>query len=256
MLSGKLNKWRNNFSIPAYKNNKNSNLTGNKYKFTVSTLFSGGLTNTISAIRCEFKCLWGAEYNRDLRNMWSLLTNTVCHKDVFSKSVEGATSPNYLKCNPPSDDYTRNSTGKGGDGDSGWVFIGLPELILKLQPESFLITISDNVYNIHDGVELSSVKQNLKGKYTLFESVLPVWKYGDPTARNWLHEVGTRRKLGQCAYAFRFPKPKFDATLWPRARCIADPDCDVPDECWPDGNIPIAHQGTIKPERPSIHRRL
>ena len=33
-----------------------------------------------------------------------------------------------------------------------------------------------------------------------------------------------------------------------------NPDCDVPDECWLDGNIQIAHQGTIKPERPSIHR--
>ena len=85
--------------------------------------------------------------------MWSFLTNTVCHKDVFSKSIEEVTSPNYLKCNPPSDDYTRNGIGKGGDGDSGWMFIRLTELILKLQPESFLITISDNVYNIHDGVQ-------------------------------------------------------------------------------------------------------
>ena len=132
----------------------------------------------------------------------------------------------YIHTYIPSDDYTRNGTGKGDDGDNGWMFIRLPELILKLQPESFLITISDNVYNIHNGVELSSVKQNLKGKYILFESVL------------------------QCAYDFRFPKPKFDATLWPRARYIADPDCDVPDECWLDGNI------HIEPERPSIHRML
>ena len=94
-----------------------------------------------------------------------------------------------MKCNPPSDNYTRNGTSKGGDGDSGWMFIRLPKLILKLQSESFLITISDNVYNVHDGVELSSVKQNLKGKYILFEPILPVWKYGDPNARNWLHIV-------------------------------------------------------------------
>jgi hypothetical protein len=124
---------------------------GIKPKFTVSTLFSGGLIDTISAIQCDFKPLWGAEYNRDLRNTWSFLTNTVCHKDVFSKSVEEATSPNYLKCNPPSDDYTRNGTGKWGDGDNGWTFIRLPELILKLQPESFLITISDNVYVAEQG---------------------------------------------------------------------------------------------------------
>ena len=187
--------------------------------------------------------------------MWPFFTNTIRHKDVFSKSVEEATSPNYMKCNPPSDDYTRNDTGKGDDDDCGWTFIRLPETTLKLQPESFLITISDNVYNIHDGVELLSVKQNLKGKYILFESLLPVWKYGDHTARNWLHIVGINRKLGQCAYDFRFPKPKFDATLWPRARCIANPDCDVPNECWLDGNIQTAHHGTIKPERPSIHKR-
>ena len=125
---------------------------------------------------------------------------------------------------------------------------------LKLQPESFLITISDNVYSTHDEVELSSIKQSLKGKYILFESILPVWKYGDPTARNWLLIVGVSRKLGQCAYDFRFPTPKFDATLWPRATCIVDSDCVVPDECWLDGNIQITHQVTIKPERPSIHR--
>ena len=91
--------------------------------------------------------------------MWTFLTNTVCHKEVFSNSVEESTSPNYLKCNPPSDDYTRKGTGKGGDGDSGWMFTSLPKLILKLQPESFMITVSDNVYNIHDGAELSLVKQ-------------------------------------------------------------------------------------------------
>ena len=130
-------------------------------------------------MQCGFIPLWGADYNRDLRNMWSFLTNTVCHKDVFSNPVDGATKPNYLKCNPPSDDYIRNGTGKGDDGGGGWMFIRLPKLILKLQPESFLITISDHVYNIHDGVELSSVKQNLKGKYMLFESMLSVWKYGD-----------------------------------------------------------------------------
>ena len=96
LFSGKLNKWRHNFIITAYKNNKNSHTNGNKYKFIVSTLFSGGLTDTISAIRCEFRPLWGAEYNRDLCNMWSFLTNIVCHKDVFSKSVEETTSPNYL----------------------------------------------------------------------------------------------------------------------------------------------------------------
>ena len=64
------------------------------------------------------------------------------------------------------------------------MFVRLPEIILKLKPESFMITISDNVYNIHDGVELSPVKQNLIGKYIPFGSILPVWKYGDPTARN------------------------------------------------------------------------
>ena len=147
--------------------------------------------------------------------MWTYLTNTVCHKEVFSDSVKESTSPNYLKCNPPSDDYMRNGTGKGGDGESGWMFTSLPKLILKLQPESFMITISDNVYNINDGAELSLVKQTLKGKYKISEAILPVWKYGDPTARNWLHIVGMSRKLGQCAYDFRFPQSQFDATLWP-----------------------------------------
>ena len=149
--------------------------------------------------------------------------------------MKESTSPNYLKCNPPSDDYTRNGTGKGGDGDSGWMFTSLPKLILKRQPESFMITISDNVYNINDGAELSLVKQTLKVKFKIFESILPVWMYGDPTARSWLHIVGISRELGQCAYDFRFPNPKFDATLWPRPKYIADLDCDVPEECWLDG---------------------
>ena len=131
LFSGKLNKWRNNFSISDYKNNKSSIVIDNKYKFTVSTLFSGGLTDTISAIRCGFRPLWGADYNHNLRSMWTFLTNTVCHKEVFSNSVKESTSPNYLKCNPPSDDYTRNGTGKGGDGESGWMFTSLPKLILK-----------------------------------------------------------------------------------------------------------------------------
>ena len=54
MFSGKLNKFRNGFSISEYKN---SNITDNKHKFTVSSLFSGGLTDTISAVRCGFRPL-------------------------------------------------------------------------------------------------------------------------------------------------------------------------------------------------------
>ena len=65
---------------------------------------------------------------------------------------------------------------------------------------------------------------------------------------------GNKPKARTTRLRLSVPQTKFDATLWPRARCIADPDCDVPDECWLDGNIQIAHQGTIKPERPSIHR--
>ena len=36
LFSGKLNKWRNNFNISDYKNNKSSSIIDNKYKFTVS----------------------------------------------------------------------------------------------------------------------------------------------------------------------------------------------------------------------------
>jgi hypothetical protein len=159
MFSGKLNKFRNGFSISEYKN---SNITDNKHKFTVSSLFSGGLTDTISAVRCGFRPLWGADHNPNLCNMWSFLTDTRCYENVFGNSIKEAISPTYLKCKPPSDDYTRNGGRKGGDGETGWMFIRLPKLILKLQPESFMISMSDNVLNIHDGVELSGVIQTLQ----------------------------------------------------------------------------------------------
>ena len=252
MFSGKLKKFRNGFSISDYK--KNSTITDNKHKFTVASLFSGGLTDTISAVRCGFRPLWGADHNPNLCNMWSFLTETRCYKNVFGNSVMEAISPTYLKCKPPSDDYTRNGGKQGGDGETGWMFTRLPQIILKLQPEAFMISTSDNVLNIHDGVELSGVIQTLKSSYIVSKSVLRVWEFGDPTARKGLYIVGINRKLGQSAYDFRFPKPKFDATYWPRAKFIADQDCDVPEECWLDGNIQIAHQGTITPERPTLHR--
>ena len=254
LFSGKLTKWRNNFSISEYTNNNNSTLTDNKSKLTVATLFSGGLTDTISALKCDFRPLWGADPHSDLRDMWTFLTHTKCYKNVFSNDVIKSISPNYLKCNPPSDDYIRGGNGSGGDGETGWMFTKLPMIILKLQPESFLITISDNVYNIHNGLELSTVKKNLKCDYIISESTLPVWQYGDPSARKWLHIVGINRKLGQSAYNFRFPKPKYDNSYWPKARMIAEPDADVPEECWLEGNIQLAHQGGITPERPTLHR--
>ena len=74
MFSGKLNKFRNDFSISEYK--KISINTDNKYKFTVSTLFSGGLTDTISAVRSGFRPLWGADHSPNLCNMWSFFTDT------------------------------------------------------------------------------------------------------------------------------------------------------------------------------------
>ena len=105
LLRGKLTKWRNNFCISEYTNNNNSNLTDNKSKLTVATLFSGGLTDTISALKCDFRPLWGADPHSDLRDMWTFLTHTKCYKNVFSNDVVKSISPNYLKCNPPSDDY-------------------------------------------------------------------------------------------------------------------------------------------------------
>ena len=113
-----------------------------KYKFTVSTLFSGGLTDTISAVRSGFRPLCGADHSPNLCNMWSFFTDTRCYKNVFGNSIKEAKSPTYLKCKPPSDDYTRNGGRKGGDGETGWMFTRLPKLILKLQPEALEYTES------------------------------------------------------------------------------------------------------------------
>ena len=88
MFSGKLKKFRNGFSISDYK--KSSTITDNKHKFTVSSLFSGGLTDTVSAVRCGFRPLWGADHNPNLCNMWSFLTETRCYKNVFGNSVKEA----------------------------------------------------------------------------------------------------------------------------------------------------------------------
>ena len=79
---------------------------------------------------------------------------------------------------------------------------------------------------------MDSIRADLQDEYLLYAKMLSVCYYSDPSHKKRLFIVGSRRKMGQAAREFRWPKPDFDSDTCLVARDIAVDDASVPERYW------------------------
>ena len=109
------------------------------------------------------------------------------------------------------------------------MFIRQAEVILSKMPQSFRLEISDNALNVDGGAAIRAITSKLEGKYALFQRLIEMWRFGDPSNRKRLFIVGFDLRLGQVAHEFKWPKPSFFEAKVPIGRVIAVEDDEVPD---------------------------
>jgi len=226
-----LAEWRDAFTVEqaraeqAQHKNKNGS-------FTVAELCSGGCLDTIAAIRAGFKCVWSSEIDKAQARMYEDLTGAKCLGDTFGQEVEEAMRIHYMKSGQPCPNWARSGNGKGEDGETGWMFTEQTKVILKKLPQSFRLEISDFALEVKEGAGVKKVTDALEVRYVIYQRVVQVWRYGDPSNRKRLFIVGFDKKLGQAAHEFKWPKPSFNEENVPISRMIAVRDTEVPEQYW------------------------
>ena len=228
--TAELRDWREAFTINQAKP------TARHYEaqFTVAVLSSGGCVDTISAIRAGYKPIWSTEICKHRQEMWQDLTGTVCHGDTFNIQPNTLQSPDYLTSGQPCIDYALSGSQTGAEGETGWMFTDQVDIILafKPMPKAIRLEISDNALYVNDGAEVGQVISQLQEHYIIYNNILQVWRYGDPTSRARLFVVGFHKSLGPAAHTFKFPAHQYDSYSYPTLRSVAVPDDAVPPEYW------------------------
>ena len=209
--------------------------------YSVAVLGSGGLLDTIAAVRAGFIPVWGTEVCPKQQRLWCELTSSPNYPDTFKDIPANAYRPFYLKSGQPCPNYTCEGSagveGCGSSGSTGWMFVEQGSVILNLKPLSFCLEMTDNAIWIHKGHEVNQLINKLQSEYILHYNLIQLWRHGDPTSRRRMFIVGFHKSLGEHASQFTFPEPLFDEFHAPIAAHIAVPDSEVPDEYWIDQSI-------------------
>jgi site-specific DNA-cytosine methylase len=225
-----LSEWRNTYSVLQAKKDRLNNI--NQDQFTMADLCSGGCLDTIAAMRVGFKPLWSSEVDQAMARMYTDLTGNECLGDTFGEAVKAAPRVHYIKTGQPCTSWARSGKQDGVKGDTGWMFIKQSEVILSKMPQSFRLEISDNALNVDGGAAVRLITSKLEGKYVLYQRLMEMWRYGDPSNRKRLFIVGFDSRLGQIAHDFKWPKPSFFEDRVPVGRVIAVSDDEVPEAYW------------------------
>ena len=89
---------------------------------TVGVLSSGGCLDTLAALRCGFRPLWGTEVDERLRALWSHLTHTPDLGDTFNIDWHNQAVPDMLISGQPCTNYSSSGNQLGDEGETGHMF--------------------------------------------------------------------------------------------------------------------------------------
>ena len=146
-MARKLSDWRESFTLTQAK--QACRKVTNAY--SCSVLCSGGCLDTLAAIRSGFVPIWGTEIDPVMKTMWSDLTGTKCLGDTFAVDYSQQRRPSCLFSGQPCPDFSLSGGKKGVCGNTGWQYVAQCDVILKLQPHSFVLEMVANVMDIDNG---------------------------------------------------------------------------------------------------------
>ena len=188
-LKQDLSCWRNTHSVKTAQQWCKSNSDSDDL-FTMADLCSEGCLDTLAAIRVGFKPEWSSEVDPAQSRMYSNLTGKVCLGDTFGAAVSAAPRVHYIKSGQPCTDWSSSGHCGGGEGMTGWMFIRQTEVILSKMPQIFRLEISDNAQNVDEGKAILMVVSALESKYVIYQRLIEVWKFGDPSNKKLIFIVG------------------------------------------------------------------
>ena len=218
---------------------------------TVGVLSSGGCLDTLAALRCGFRPLWGTEVDERLRALWSHLTHTPDLGDTFNIDWHNQAVPDMLISGQPCTNYSSSGNQLGDEGETGHMFVAQAGPILTLEPSSFVLEMVANAQYVHKGRELDTLVSRLQHMYVVKTKAIRTIDHGDGTNRTRLFIVGLHRRLGKIAYTFKFPRG--NGLPPPTARSYAIPDKDVSPQYWRE--TPILHTYPVKqPRQGQLHK--
>jgi site-specific DNA-cytosine methylase len=236
-VAEELASWREQFTINLAKE-KCRHSTQDKY--SVGIIASGGLLDTLAAIRSGLMPIWGCDIDPIAQRMWRDLVGNDCYGDVLTLPVESIRRPKVLKTGLPCPDYSGLGSKLGASGKSGDLYVKQAEIILQIAPDAAIIEQSGNAPNIHNGEEVRALINKLKEQYFVHvtdrteghmgsQYGIPVWHYGDVSTRVRFIIVALHHRLGETAKSFEFPRPQFNSIRHPIAAHIAVQDSEVPE---------------------------
>ena len=106
-LGVELEAWRNAASMAELRDKIES-----QEGYSVAVLGSGGLLDTIAAVRAGFIPVWGTEVCPKQQALWYNFTSSPNYPDTFRDIPSNAYRPHYLKSGQPCPNYT--SEGSAG----------------------------------------------------------------------------------------------------------------------------------------------
>ena len=248
-VEGELRAWRNKFDITTAKDMCRSIQTD---KYSVAILASGGLLDTLSAIRAGMCPIWGSEIDETMQAMWKDLTANKCYGDAFEIDYSQLRRPTIMKTGFPCVDYSALGARSGANGPTGEMYIRQAEIINLVEPTIAILEQTNNAIHVNEGKEVKALIEKLMGKYVVHHKIVDTWRHGDPSNRKRLFIIAIHRRIGTIATKFKFPAPKYNNQTYPIALDIAIPDDQVPMKYILKGE-PTTKYGWIEPKAGAIH---
>jgi site-specific DNA-cytosine methylase len=222
-------------------------------KYSVAVLASGGLLDTLAAIRSGLMPIWGSDTDTSMQALWKDLVGTDSYGDAFSIDLSTIRRPKILKTGFPCPNYCSLGDGTGMEGSTGYLYVKQAEIILQLSPDVAIIEQTDGVLNIEGGKAAHTLINELSTQYHVHHSTVPVWAYGDVSHRKRFIIVAINKRLGAAGRSYQFPAAIYNQQYYPTAADVAVPDKEVPDGYILDGE-PTEIFTWQQPEPGQIHR--
>jgi len=205
--------WRNDLSIDAARD-KCQDLTVDRY--SIAIMATGGLGDTLAAIREGFQPIIGTEIQPIQQKMWEDLVGTKSAGDVRMLDITKLRKPTVYGAGMPCQSWSTAGYKAGENSIEGALYIWQADLILELSPEIFYLEQSPNVRQEPAfAASYMQLKKKLAVQYTLHEHDIKSWVYGDPQNRIRLYIVGVHNKHGKKAKQWKWPAHKYDAKRYP-----------------------------------------
>ena len=108
-------------------------------KYSVAVIATGGLLDTLAAIRSGLMPIWGCDIEPIAQRMWADLVGSKCYGDMLTLPAESLRRPAVLKTGLPCLDFTALGSKAGEKGKTGHLYVKQADIIKRISPDAVII---------------------------------------------------------------------------------------------------------------------